>query len=402
MPIDDLYKKLREPDPDSFPKLEEESWKKMEVLLDKHLPENNDRVFPYILFLSCVILASLTTFIPARRTSQPYEGRISSANSLTANHIPVIEKTAVPQSPVADEENNTHSTNPEILTEKIVTTELKPTKPNQNRLTLFQTEKDEPKQKEFVKHTIPEAPVEVSLTPAGRVASLTDKNNFLLLTNKPAKNSSLVVTSEKSAAIRKPVKNNFSLTFSTGLETPGTAFNTWGKLTPLVGVGVQYSFRNRIALRTGIASATKIYTARDKDYNPANSTWTNYVYFKKIDADCKIIEIPLSVAYRIATVRQTSMYISAGASSYIMRKEAYEYYYKNQYGRDTVTTRSWNNNSFHLFSSVNVSAIVERKITNRFSLMAEPSIKIPTAGIGYGKVRLYNAGVIVSARFKLR
>jgi hypothetical protein len=51
---------------------------------------------------------------------------------------------------------------------------------------------------------------------------------------------------------------------------------------------------------------------------------------------------------------------------------------------------------------VNFSAIAERKLSNRFSLMAEPSIKIPSGGIGVGKIRLYNAGLTVTAKFKLR
>lgn len=401
MPGDDLYKNLKEPAPDSFPKFEEESWKKMERLLDKHLPENNGRVFPYLLFFGCMILASLTTFLPAKRTAEKEEIRIAGAKRFTSTHIPVIEKSEVSQISVADDGKTDRSTKPEIAQEKLATTKVVQTKQNQPDLFIIKTEKEEMKQNEFVNTTIPDARSEVSLTVTGKASLLINNNNFQLLKNEPAMNRLLVVTHKKSAPLRKPVKNNFSLTFSTGLEAPGTAFDSWGRLTPLVGVGVQYSFRNRILLRTGIATATKIYSAGDKDYNPPGY-WYSYVTFNKIDADCKITEIPLSVAYRVAGGRQTSLFVSAGASSYIMRKEAYEYYYKNQYGNDTIVNRSFNNNSFHLFSSVNFSAIVERKITNRFSLMAEPIIKIPTAGIGYGKVRLYNAGVTLSARFQLR
>ena len=401
MPIDDLYEKLKEPAPDAFPKFEEESWRKMEVLLDKHLPANNGKPFPYILLLSCVILASLTTFLPAKRTSEKVEGKVAGTNRLTSTPIPVIGKSEVAPVPVADDEKIDLPTKLEISKEKLTVTNVVQIKPGRQEVFIVKTEKEAPQQNEFVNNTIPDARSEVSLTATGKASLLTNKNNFPLLKNEPAMNRLLVVTNKKSATLRKPVKNNFSLTFSTGLEAPGTAFNTWGRLTPLVGVGVQYSFRNRILLRTGIATATKIYSAGDKDYNPPGY-WYSYVTFNKIDADCKITEIPLSVAYRVAGGRQTSLFVSAGASSYIMRKESYEYYYKNQYGNDTVVTRSFNNNSFHLFSGVNFSVIAERKITDRFSLMAEPIIKIPTAGIGYGKVRLYNAGVTVSARFQLR
>lgn len=404
MPIDDLYKNLKEPALDSLPKFEEESWRKMEALLDKHLPENNGKPFPYILLLSCVILASLTTFLPAKRASQPGEGITSSAKSLTAKPTPAIVKTEVQKPSVAVDENIDRSTDLEIQPNKISTTEIVKIKPNRKTLTHFQTEKDELKKNGSVNNNIPDAPAEVaSITPADRATLITNKNNLLLLKNEPAKNNrSLVVTNEKKPTIRKPVKNNFFLTFSTGLETPGTSFNTWGRLTPVVGIGVMYSIGEKIILRTGVASASKIYAAHDKDYNPANNYWASYTYFKKIDADCKVIEIPLGIAYRVVNAKKTNVYVSAGSSSVIMRKEAYEYYYKNQAGRDTVTHRAWNNNSFHLFSSVNFSAIAERKLSNRFSLMAEPGIKIPSGGIGVGKIRLYNAGLTVTAKFKLR
>ncbi|HLP39005.1 hypothetical protein [Lacibacter sp.] len=404
MPVDDLYKKLKEPPPDSFPKFEEESWKKMEVLLDKHLPENNGRVFPYILFLGCIILASLTTFLPARRASQTGEGIISSTDKITAKPITATSKTEIQKTPVAVDEKLDRSTDLEIQPKKISTTEIVKVKPNQKMLTFLQTDKIQLQQNDFTNDNIPDAPAEVSsITPTDRAASITNRKNFLLLKNEPAKNnSSLVVTQEKSAAIRKPVKNNFSLTFSTGLEAPATSLNTWGRLTPVVGIGVMYTIGEKLILRTGVASASKIYAAQDKDYNPANNYWASYTYFKKIDADCKVIEIPLGIAYRVLNAKKTNVYVSAGSSSVIMRKEAYEYYYKNQAGRDTVTQRAWNNNSFHLFSSVNFSAIAERKLSNRFSLMAEPGIKIPSGGIGVGKIRLYNAGLTVTAKFKLR
>lgn len=401
MPFDDRYRKINEQSPGSIPPFEEESWKRMELLLDKHLPENKSRYLPYLIFFGCIILASLTTFIPAKRTSKKEEGKVAGTSRLTATPIPVTEKSKTLQIPVADDEKIDRPTKLELIPEKLVATKVVQTKQNQQELFIVKKEKEAPQQNEFVNNTIPDTLSEVSLTATGKASLLTNKNNFQLLKNQPAMNRLLVVTNKKIVPLRKPVKNNFSLTFSTGLEAPGTAFNTWGRLTPLVGVGVQYSFRNRILLRTGIATATKIYSAKDKDYNPPGY-WYSYVTFNRIDADCKITEIPLSIAYRVASGRQTSLFVSAGASSYIMRKEAYEYYYKNQYGNDTVVNRSFNNNSFHLFSGVNFSAIVERKITNRFSLMAEPIIKIPTAGIGYGKVRLYNAGVTVSARFQLR
>jgi hypothetical protein len=412
MPGDDLYKNLKDPAPDSLPKFEEESWKKMELLLDKYLPENNSgRVFPYILFLGCIILASLTTFLPAKRTAQ-LVSHINIANSLAAKPNLTIEKNELQLPEEVGEANTVSKTiyeevrkiQPGENSEQPVSNEI-PTSivafEKQKRPAVIQLANDKPKQ-EFITNEMPLGDKEVSLRPVGGAALSKNNHPFLLRINVPVNNSLLMTTNEKKPTVKKPKKNGLSLTFSTGLETPGTAFNTWGRLTPVVGIGLMYNIGEKIIVRAGVNSATKIYSAHDKDYNPPNNYWASYTYFKRIDADCKIIEIPLGVAYRVVGSKKTNLYVSAGASSIIMRKEAYEYYYKNQAGRDTITQRAYNNNSFHLFSNINFSAIAERKITNRFSLMAEPGIKIPSAGIGVGKIRLYNAGLTVTAKFKLR
>lgn len=405
MSTDDQYKKLKEPTPDSYPHFEEESWKKMEALLDKHLPENKDKPLPYILLFSCLlILICLTTFLPAKRQQQSGNNiTMSKTNVLPVDPVSIQKEIEVTPSPAVNGKNNS-SNSQEILKNETAPDKEQHAELKQTTLILTQTENKETQRKEFTNNTIPGVVAEeLLLARTGRAFSFNRETNLLLPTGKPVTGNSLSTPKKEIAAPKKPLrKNDLSLTFSTGLETPGTSFNTWGRLTPVVGIGVMYSVGEKIILRTGVASASKIYAAKDKDYNPANNYWSSYTYFKKIDADCKIIEIPLSVAYRVANGKKTSMYVSVGASSYIMRKEAYSYYYKNQYGNDTVTHRAWNNNSFHLFSSVNVSAIAERKITNRFSLMAEPIIKIPTAGIGVGKIRLYNAGLTVTAKFKLR
>jgi hypothetical protein len=400
MSVDDQYKKMKEPFPDSFPPFEEESWKKMELLLDKHLPQRPGKPFPYIAVFSCLILISLTTFLPAK---QPHESAKNSAivhSNEDSSKKRFIQKETVEEPFLGSNPKNSRSTSGQtqfVLNEKELS----------NSITAFLLNR---KQNEIshsdsnpvaINSQHPTDSKEVSINYTGLPALRTNQNDFLLNTKEPANSTSLIAET-KSVARKKSVKSQFSLTFSTGLEAPGTGLNHWGKPTPLIGIGIQYNLGNKLVLRTGISTATKIYTARDKDYNPSAGGWTNYYVFDKIDADCKIIEIPLSVGYRIANGKQGSVYFSAGSSSYIMRKEAYSYSYKNQYGNDTVVTRAFSNNSRHLFSSVNLSVIAEKKINNRLSFIAEPIVKIPTQGIGVGNIRLFNAGIVVSARFKLR
>jgi hypothetical protein len=83
-----------------------------------------------------------------------------------------------------------------------------------------------------------------------------------------------------------------------------------------------------------------------------------------------------------------------------MKKETYEYYYKNSWGQLQSYMRTYKNENSHLFSVINLSGGYQYHFTNRFSLMAEPYIKIPASGIGAGKVKLNSTGILFTIGFK--
>ncbi len=296
MSTDDQYKKLKEPSPDSFPHFEEESWRKMEALLDKHLPENNGRPFPFLLLFSCAILIGLTTFLPAKKQQSSVD--VVTKSKVSVPTVESISESEIKESePPATNDLNNNSSNQQTQTSEIVLGRQDRSQLKQPTIILTQTERKDSREREFVNNNIPDVVfVDLLLASTGRAISFNKETRLLLPTTKPVAGSSLSTPKEEKQTAKKPVKkNSLSLTFSTGLEAPGTAFNKWGRITPLMGVGLQYSFNDKLVLRTGVSTAAKIYSAQDKDYNPANSYWANYTYFRKIDADCKILEIPLSV-----------------------------------------------------------------------------------------------------------
>jgi hypothetical protein len=52
-------------------------------------------------------------------------------------------------------------------------------------------------------------------------------------------------------------------------------------------------------------------------------------------------------------------------------------------------------------SVVNLSVGYERNLGRRFSWQAEPFLKLPLGGVGFGKVRLGSGGVFVSLKYKM-
>lgn len=211
-----------------------------------------------------------------------------------------------------------------------------------------------------------------------------------------------VAVNQKVIKNRTAKKNQFAFTVTTGLEASGTKVNRQGKLTPVYGFGLQYSIGKKIMLRTGLNVVKKIYSAQDGDYKAPPGSWAFNVTFKNIQANCKVLEIPFSVAYKITAYKKGSLYASIGSSSYFMKREDYQFYFKGQNGNDTTRSAHFINKSNHLFSSLNFSAVAEKRINNKFSLLAEPFIKLPLRGIGFGKVKLYNTGILLTAKFKIR
>jgi hypothetical protein len=83
-----------------------------------------------------------------------------------------------------------------------------------------------------------------------------------------------------------------------------------------------------------------------------------------------------------------------------MKKETYGYHYENSWGQSQYYKRTYKNENTHLFSIINFSGGYQYHFTDRFSIMAEPYIKIPASGIGVGKVKLNSTGVLFTVGFK--
>jgi hypothetical protein len=84
-----------------------------------------------------------------------------------------------------------------------------------------------------------------------------------------------------------------------------------------------------------------------------------------------------------------------------MKRETYDYYYKwNASGPIVHRERTIRNANQHYFSVATVSAGYQRALGKKISLIAEPYLKMPLTGIGFGKVKLNSAGVLISVAFK--
>ena len=192
---------------------------------------------------------------------------------------------------------------------------------------------------------------------------------------------------------------NFGINLSAGPDISAVRLSNTGKITLTYGAGLSYSFNKRFTLRAGFYVAEKIYSVDEAEYYvPPGSTWNNYL--QSIDANCKVYEIPLTLSYIFDKNKNHNWFVSAGLSSYLMKRESYVYYYKNSSG--TTWDRPWTvtNKNKNYFSVLDISGGYEYSFNKHVSVMAEPYVKMPLSGIGLGKIKLNSAGILFTVAVK--
>ncbi len=168
---------------------------------------------------------------------------------------------------------------------------------------------------------------------------------------------------------------------------------------PNVGITLEYRLTNRLRVSTGLLRSKKQYIARRDDYN-----WGLYhslVYqhnFKDVDGMCTVLDIPLNLRYDLVSRPRYKVFGSAGLSSFFMQHERYSYDYQEN-GINKLWAIDATNANRHLLSILNLSFGYERTLSSRWSVQAEPYLKIPLNGVGAGKVRLISAGVFLGVKY---
>jgi hypothetical protein len=202
--------------------------------------------------------------------------------------------------------------------------------------------------------------------------------------------------SSKKEVAKKETKHKtskFYVLASIGPDLASVDFFSFNNstVTARYGVGVGYQLSKKFSIETGFYAGRKEYIAGPYDYHTKQGSYLNMVDITKVGANCLIYDIPITVRYNFYQRAKTTYFATAGLSSFIMKKEDYEYYYVvNNMNRQVGYSYTGNNN---LFSICTLSVGIEKKLSNAFSLQAQPSVNIPIAGVGEGTVKLYSTAI---------
>jgi len=163
-----------------------------------------------------------------------------------------------------------------------------------------------------------------------------------------------------------------------------------------IGLLVSVNITSKLSVSTGASYSRKPYETNFSNYH------TNYKFKtdpSNVYADCRVLDIPLNVDYQLYSKNRNSFSVGSGLSSYIMLKEQYTYDYSaSASGPQGYTVRNKNQ---HILGVLNLNATYQRALNSRFSLAAEPYLKIPLTNIGSSQVRLRSAGVAIGLKWNI-
>jgi hypothetical protein len=176
-----------------------------------------------------------------------------------------------------------------------------------------------------------------------------------------------------------------------------------GRLSQNWGMTLGYQLHNHWSINTGVIYTQKNYSANGKDFHAKMPPSTPAYKLDYVDGNCNMWEIPLTLRYDFDRINNTTLFLNAGASSYLMRHESYVYYVST-WNSGTLVSRAtppmpYDTKENYLFSVIDISFGVEQRLTKSLSFQVEPYGKIPVKGVGLGSVDLSSYGVNLSLRF---
>lgn len=165
-------------------------------------------------------------------------------------------------------------------------------------------------------------------------------------------------------------------------------------LSENVGVLYSYPVVNRLSISLGATYAKKNYRSDYSLYSPANPPTLTEMP-SMVNAECDVIDIPLTANYTVLKNKKIKFNVSAGLSSYFMLKEKYTFEYggsgNSENKRSAVYEISGENQ--HIFGVADFSISFEKKVSDKINVGIKPFLKMPLTGIGYGRVDLESKGI---------
>ncbi len=414
-PFDYIEHKIKEAAENHDIVFEESSWKKMEALLNKE-PKRMPFVWWWFM-LPLVLTGAVGIFIKNITAHKNVQNinikpeKTASTNSIkTASFVAIKSDIKLKDKyikPITNKTNFTHSDNYNKETIHL------PKKRNKN--VFAKSVQQNIKNLSLIEEVNFASNQTIIYDKAKANLSINNSSVFIdevsnVISAKPDSNKNEIATSTKTDSSstvneKKTIKKKerlFAKVYVVGTagadvsSTKLLAFNN-NPTTFKYGVAAGFNLSNKISVQAGLYAGKKKYIANEGDYNFKDGSYYNNVKIIKVDADCIVYEIPISVRYNVLQKKAINIYSGAGISTYIMKKEDYVIHFiRNNmpYSREWYYTGNQ-----HFFSTLMIMAGAEKKLNNKLLLQIEPSLSIPLKGVGEGSVKLFSAGLQIGLKY---
>jgi hypothetical protein len=186
-----------------------------------------------------------------------------------------------------------------------------------------------------------------------------------------------------------------------GPDMSAVAFGPLYKPGYNFGVQVGYRFNDRWSVNVGAIYTKKFYKTDSSHFEYKGTPWPANKTVSRVEGNCSMWDIPINVRYDFSFNNKRRWFASTGLSTYLMDKEDYDVYYRwNGISPTYDTPWGSDSNSTYLFSIWNLSVGMERSLGKRFSLQAEPYLKIPLKDLGMGNMRMNSYGILFTLKYK--
>ncbi|CAN5619938.1 hypothetical protein BH10BAC2_BH10BAC2_45510 [soil metagenome] len=161
-----------------------------------------------------------------------------------------------------------------------------------------------------------------------------------------------------------------------------------------IGIVAGYRFNQRSSVEIGLLYSKKHYYSDGKYFKmektagsmPAGMTITS------LTGHSTVFEIPVKFKYNVLQKNNSTLYTSAGVSSYLLTNEQNDYATLLNNTEGTMQ-RTYKKASGYIAGAFNLSAGYEHSIGKNNAIRIEPYITIPTTGVGIGSLPVSSSGI---------
>ncbi|MGQ8337765.1 hypothetical protein ACUNWD_14545 [Sunxiuqinia sp. A32] len=222
------------------------------------------------------------------------------------------------------------------------------------------------------------------------------ETTHLATTQLPIHEVLVIDPKEKYIEKNDPEKNNqFAISLLAAPAYNGIDNLNNGSMGGDFGILVTMNLTKKWSVSTGAIYAKKIYETGLDSYNSGYGSSN-----ESVDADCRILDIPLNLNYAVWQKGNTIVSLGTGISSYMMLKEDYHLYNTDQYNSQSQDVHLVNENQ-HWFSVLNLQANIQQRLNTNLSISIQPYLKLPFNDIGYANVKLQSIGLALSANLNI-